>query len=206
VMTPLAVAGALPDMLARSIEWARLPPLVSLSAHNLWWFVMRGDVAMQDSLVAIGGVSYRTLGLGFFAAAYALGALRLVRRPTQDLWPLAAYVGFSFFCLVTGIHENYAFTVLALLAVAIAGNVHRAARVAAYTILTLTSLANYALHDPDLFARLALSAPDTQLLNARWANSAVNILLFAAWTIWCVLDLRRTPPTSDPARQLTPGN
>ena len=53
---------------------------------------------------------------------------------------------------------------------------------------------NYALHDPDVFARFALSAPDAQLSNLRWANAAANMLIFGAWTAWQVIEVqvRRT--------------
>jgi len=53
-----------------------------------------------------------------------------------------------------------------------------------YAVLTLTMVANYALHDPSLLAWLALPAPDAQLLGLRWANAALNGVLFAAWTAW----------------------
>ena len=187
VMVPVLAAGAFPAMLDRFGEWAQQSPHLSLNAHNLWWLVTQGNVAVEDSLTAFDGVSCRTVGLLLFAAAYGLAVLRSIRRPAGDLWAVAAYVGFAFFCLATGMHENYGFVVLALLAVAIASD---GRLVVLYVALTLTMGINYALHDPDVFARFALSAPDAQLSNLRWANAAANMLIFGAWTAWQVIELQ----------------
>jgi nitric oxide reductase large subunit len=128
------------------------------------------------------------VGLLLFAAVYGLVLIRALRQPGSNLWLLAAYVGLAFFFLPTEMHENYGFPVLALLACAIATDLRF---VLLYVALSLTMVANYALHDPDLFTRFGLSGPDTQLLNARWANAAINALIFGVWTAGQVCKLHR---------------
>ena len=190
VMAPILVTGAFPAMLDRFGVWARQAPYLSLNALNLWFVVRHGNVAVENSLAAFDGVSFSTAGLLLFAAAYGLAVLRLLRRLSRDLWSASAYVGFAFFCLATGIHENYNFAVLALLAPAIAVDGRFALL---YAALTLAMVVNYALYDPDVFARLALSAPDAQLFGLRWAIAAINMLILGLWTVWEVLELRKKP-------------
>jgi hypothetical protein len=65
-----------------------------------------------------------------------------------------------------------------------------------YAAMTLTMLANYVLHDPGLIPWFGLAAPDAQLLNVRWANAAINMLIFGAWTAGLVIKIatqRRLP-------------
>jgi Gpi18-like mannosyltransferase len=198
VMAPILVTGAFPAMLDRFAVWAGQPPHVSLNALNLWFLVRQGNVAVENSLAAFDGVSFSALGLLLFAAAYGLAILRLIRRRDRDLWAGAAYVGLAFFCLATGMHENYSFAVLALLAPAIAVEGRFAIL---YAALTLTMVANYALYDPDVWARFAISAPDAQLLSLRWATAAITLLIFAAWTAWEVVGLHSGTVPRPPGKQ-----
>jgi hypothetical protein len=184
VMTPMTAAGAFPSMIARFGDWVGDYPELSLNAHNFWWFILHGNVTAQDTAIAFAGLSYRTVGLLLFALVYGLGLVRVLQRPGGDLWPVAAYVGFAFFFFPTKVHENYGFAVLALLACAAVTEVRF---VLLYVAMTLTMVANYALHDPDLIPRLGLAAPDAQLLNVRWANAAINTLIFGVWTAGLVV-------------------
>jgi hypothetical protein len=188
---PVIAVGALPGLLAHLGGTVGHHPLVSANAHNLWWFLMHGNTWVEDTLAALGGLSYRVAGFLLLAVAYALALGSALRRPDRDVWPLAAYVGFAFYMLPTEIHENYGFAVLALLAVAIAKDRHF---VWAYLVLTLTMLANHALHDPAFYALLGLPSPEVQLGTARWINATVNVLVFAGWTAWEAVGLVRTPP------------
>jgi hypothetical protein len=188
---PVIAVGALPGLLAHLSETVGHHPLVSANAHNLWWFLMHGNTWVEDTLVAFGGLSYRVAGLLLLAMAYALALGSALRRPDRDAWPLAAYVGFAFYMLPTEIHENYGFAVLALLAVAVAKDRRF---VWPYLVLTVTMLANHALHDPAFYALLNLPSPEVQLGAARWINAAVNVLVFAGWTAGEVVALVRTSP------------
>jgi hypothetical protein len=177
---PMLGAGALPGLLAHFGSTIGHHPILSANAHNFWWFVTRGAIGAEDTNLLLFGISYRLAGLILFATAYALALAATLRRPHRDIWPVAAYVGFAFFILPTEIHENYGFAVLALLAVAVAAEKRYALL---YILLTLTMVTNYALHDPNVYALLGLSAPDAQLSTARWLDAALNVVVFGAWTI-----------------------
>ncbi len=181
VIAPMLLAGAFPSMMATFGRWVGDYPQLSVNGHNLWWLIKVGNVSAEDTLPAVGGLSYRTVSLLLFALAYGLVLAGTLRRPGRNLWAAAAYVALAFFFLPTEVHENYGFAALPLLAVAMGTEIRLAVP---YAVLTLTMVANYALHDPSLLAWLALPAPDAQLLGLRWANAALNGVLFAAWTAW----------------------
>jgi Gpi18-like mannosyltransferase len=186
VIAPMLIAGAFPSMIARFADWVGDYPQLSVNGHNLWWLIKVGNVSAEDTLPALGSLSYRAVSLLLFALAYGLVLAGTLRRPGRSLWPAAAYVALAFFFLPTEAHENYGFAALPLLAVAVGTEIRLAVP---YAVLTLTMVANYALHDPSLLAWLALPAPDAQLLGLRWANAALNGVLFAAWTAWEVYRL-----------------
>ncbi len=188
VMAPMVASGAFWGSIAQFRSTVGYHPILSANAHNLWWLVMGGRIGIEDTTLLFGGVSYRSVGLLLLAAAYALALAGMLKRPSSDCWMAAAYVGFAFFVLPTQIHENHGFAVLALLTVAMA--TQRPA-IGLLLILSLTSVANYALHDPQVFRWLRLSAPDVQLAGWKLLNSAINVLVFAAWTTWQVAALVR---------------
>lgn len=200
VMAPMVIAGAFPSMIARFGDWIGDYPQLSMNGHNLWWLIKVGNVSAEDTLPALGSLRYRAVSLLLFALAYALVLAGTLRRPDRSLWPAAAYVALAFFFLPTEVHENYGFAALPMLAVAMGTEIRLAVP---YAVLTLTMVANYALHDPSLLAWLALPAPDTQLLGLRWANAALNGVLFAVWTAWEVYRLVKAPGPI-PASAATP--
>jgi hypothetical protein len=192
---PMAAAGGLPGLLSHLAGTVGYHPVLSANAHNFWWFVTRGVVGIKDTTALLGRLDYRTMGLLLFACAYGLALARLWRHRASNLWALGAYVGFAFFVLPTEIHENYAFAVLALLAVALA---EEKRLLLLYIPLSLTMAANYALHDPDVYRLFHLAAPDAQLATARWAISALNLLVFVLWTAWLVRGLVARPSVARP--------
>jgi hypothetical protein len=120
------------------------------------------------------------MGMGAFGAACLLGLLALKRGPAKNqLLPVAAYVAFVFFILLTEMHENYLHPAVTLLVLACWQS--RPLRLLAFAI-TITSLVNVMLHDPPLIA--AWPAFAGTFARLRLANSAVNVALFAAWTAW----------------------
>ena len=183
LVLPMVAAGALPGLLAHFRGMIGHHAILSANAHNLWWFAMRGEAGIGDANVLFAGLSYRVVGLLLLALAYGLALVALFRCPACEGWPIAAYVGFAFFVLPTEIHENYGFAVLALLAISLTLNWRL---VLLYVPISLTMTVNYALHDPNVYLLLDLSAPDAQLAGARWANAAVNVLIFVLWTGWLV--------------------
>jgi hypothetical protein len=190
VVTPMIAVGAFPAMITRFTDWIGDYPQLSLNAHNLWWLVKHGSVAVEDTVTAFAGLSYRGVSLLLFGLVYGLALLPAWKRTTPSLWPIAAYISFAFFFLPTEMHENYGFPVLALLVMAITTEGYAAWL---YAALTITMVVNYATHDPDVFARLGLPAPDAQLSNIRWANAVANTLIFVAWTAWGVMAAVRRP-------------
>jgi len=190
VMVPMAASGALSGAVAQLRSTVGHHAVLSANAHNLWWLVMGGKIGIEDTALSLGGVSYRAVGLLLLAAAYGLALATLLRKPSGDSWSWmsAAYVAFAFFVLPTEIHENYGFAVLALLAIAMA--TQRCA-IGLYLVLSVTSVVNYALHDPQFFHWLSLSAPDVQLAGWRILNSAINVLALVVWTLWLLVQTIR---------------
>ncbi len=179
-LAPMLGAGALGGLVSHFGSTIGHHPVLSANAHNFWWFVTRGAIGVEDTQALFAGLSYRLVGLVLLAGAYGLALLGMYRRPGRHVWAVAAYVGLAFFILPTEIHENYGFAVLALLAVALVADRRF---VLLYAALTLTTVANYALHDPNVYAALHLAAPDAQLAGARWLNAAANVLIFGLWTV-----------------------
>ena len=188
VMAPMVASGALSGAVAQLRSTVGHHAVLSANAHNLWWLVMGGKIGIEDTALSLGGVSYRAAGLLLLAAAYGLALAGLLRKPSSESWMAAAYVAFAFFVLPTEIHENYGFAVLALLAIAIAT---QKCAIGLYLVLTLTSVVNYALHDPQFFQWLGLSAPDVQLAGWRILNSAINVLALVVWTLWLLVQTIR---------------
>ena len=125
--------------------------VASANAHNLWWLVTWGDGWRADTAVLAFGLTYRQVGLLLFAL-WAAGALyglwRRVGDPA-DICETGAFLTYAFFILMTEVHENWSFALFAPLAAAAALR-PRSARWPLYAALSLTALANLALHDPPL--------------------------------------------------------
>jgi hypothetical protein len=192
---PMAAAGGLPGLLSHLAGTVGYHPVLTANAHNLWWFVTIGGGGRKDTLALVGWLDYRAIGLLLFGCAYSLALARLWRHRASNLWALGAYVGFAFFMLPTEIHENYAFAVLALLAVALA---EEKRLLLLYIPLSLTMAANYALHDPDVARLLGMEVTDNWFVVARWPNSALNVLIFVIWTAWLVKGLVARPSPARP--------
>jgi Gpi18-like mannosyltransferase len=94
--------------------------LLSVQAWNLWWLIqgaVGGDSFVSDSTVILGPLTPRIVGLIMTFVAEALIALAMIRKPTKDrlLLGLAATTLVSF-CLMTTMHERYAYASLVFLA------------------------------------------------------------------------------------------
>ncbi|MDO8690711.1 MAG: hypothetical protein Q7R39_11995 [Dehalococcoidia bacterium] len=165
-------------------------PVLSANAHNIWWLYSPGPALVPDDGRAW-LVSQRTFSLLLLAVFYVFALWRLRARGGAIALPaITAFVGFSFFMLPTRVHENHGYMVLPLLAVAMAGD-SRLRWV--FGALSLTFLANLALHDPPLTARLwaASALPYWQPLQV--ANSVLNTLTLLAWVVMLAFDWRKAP-------------
>jgi hypothetical protein len=187
VLLPFIATGRIREFLTLPREMSVTMPVASAFAHNLWWLVTGGaQPLIFDNEVLAGSLSYRNAALVLMAAFSLLVFWLAWRGTAEGLILLAAYQAFGWFCLTTRAHENHAFFVLPLLAMALP-----TARWpwVIFVGISITLLLNMVLHDPLLAPDLqALVSPDTQW-RLQMANAAANILLLIGWTV----ALLRTP-------------
>ncbi|HET8630641.1 MAG TPA: hypothetical protein VFL91_24755 [Thermomicrobiales bacterium] len=153
--------------------------LISANAHNLWWLVTGGDGWRPDTLRVLPGLTYRDAGLALFALGSAWTLWQLWRSPNDlaDVCLAGAFLTLAFCLLTTEVHENWGYALFAPLAL---GAALRPRYRPLYALLSLTFLANLALHDPAL-RRLADPGFDRPALLLSLANAALNLLAFAWW-------------------------
>ena len=140
---PFLSSGGVSDYL-RNVGYYQdgLFPFLSVEAWNFWWFIQEGVAGgrfVSDSGALLGPLTPRMIGLMMTFVAEALIALAMVRKPTKDrlLLGLAAATLVSF-CLMTTIHERYAYASLVFLAPLLA----RPAVRVAWSILAVTITLN----------------------------------------------------------------
>jgi hypothetical protein len=96
--------------------------ILSLRAWNAWWLVqelLAGGLFVSDKTAILGPISFRHLGYGL-ALLGELAVFAYVyraRSPRALAWGLAAAILVAF-CLLTTMHERYAFGALAFLVLA----------------------------------------------------------------------------------------
>ena len=95
-------------------------PFLSVRAWNPWWLLQAavgGDAFVLDSTPVLGPFTPRHLGIGLTAAAEVVVFVALLRRPTPErLYLGLAAATLGAFCLMTSMHERYAFAALVFLA------------------------------------------------------------------------------------------
>ena len=117
-------------------------PFLSVQAWNLWWLFQEavgGSRFVSDSAAILGPLTPRMLGFAMAFVAETLIAFTIVRSPTKDrlLLGLTAATLVSF-CLMTAVHERYAYASLVFLAPLLA----RPAIRVAWAILAVTVTLN----------------------------------------------------------------
>jgi Gpi18-like mannosyltransferase len=117
-------------------------PFLSAQAWNLWWLIQgaNGGVSfISDSAVILGPITPRLIGFAMVFVAEILIASTIVRSPTKDrlLLGLTAATLVSF-CLMTTMHERYAYASLVFLGPLLA----RPAVRVAWAILAVTVTLN----------------------------------------------------------------
>jgi hypothetical protein len=184
VFLPFLLAKTLPNAVSALRNTVGLFPVLSANAHNSWWLISGGHGWQSDLKPVIGSLDARTAGLIAFGGAYLLALFR--RRDGFEGFFSAAYVGFAFFMLSTEMHENYLYPVVALLMI-----VWRASPFHAGLALTITvtSLANMALHD--IVNNPAAVLPADTLNTLRLINSAINAAAFTVWTLAFLVEYGR---------------
>lgn len=194
VLLPFILTRRLHEFLTLPREMADTMPVASAYAHNLWWLVTGGaQPLIFDKELLAGPLSYRDASLALMAA-FSLLVFRLAWRGSAErLTLLAAYQAFGWFVLTTRAHENHAFFVLPLLALALP--VARWPRLI-FAGISATLLLNMVLHDPLLAPGLeTLISPDAQW-RLQMADAAANLLLLLGWSLAL---LRPRPAASEPA-------
>ncbi|HEX3246819.1 MAG TPA: hypothetical protein VHX16_15550 [Chloroflexota bacterium] len=195
LILPFVLDHRLPELLTLPAAIANYMPFVSVNAHNLWWLVADGQLLL-DGEPWIGPFSYRQVstGLVLMLTIAILWQARSAR--TGRLLTLAAYQAFGWYCLATHLHENHAFMIIPLLALALPFDRWLWTPLIGVTV---TLLANMALYDPALSASLS-----TQLVYRLSAlNSVGNLALLALWT-WRLFGMpsRSTEDKDVPARRV----
>jgi hypothetical protein len=100
---------------------------------------------------------------------------------------LPAYQAFAWFCLTTRAHENHWFFALPLAALSLPTG--RPMRLV-FTAISFTGLNNLILHDPHLLPQLKGFISERCLFWMQIVNSAANLGILAAWTLWLVRSRR----------------
>jgi hypothetical protein len=100
-------------------------PILSVRAWNPWWLLqtaIAGGAFVADSTPVLGPLTPRHLGIAMTALAEVGVFVALLRRATPDrLYLGLAAATLAAFCLMTSMHERYAFAALVFLAPLLAG-------------------------------------------------------------------------------------
>ncbi len=116
-------------------------PILSVRAWNPWWLVQEwaaGGSFLFDSEPIVGPITARIVGLVATAFSSALVFVALVRRPSRDrLFLGLAATSLGAFCLMTTMHERYAYAALVFLAPLLARPVVRTVWVVLAATITL---------------------------------------------------------------------
>jgi Gpi18-like mannosyltransferase len=144
-LIPVIAAGELRAVLGVYVGSTEKWPVVTKSAHNLWYLAVPGK-DVSDKLAAVGPLTYRQVGLLLLGGWTALVmALSLRGREPWALWVTAAALALGFFCLPTQMHERYLYPAPVLLAVV----AWRDARLLTlFAVLSATLFLNMALLEP----------------------------------------------------------
>jgi hypothetical protein len=177
VWLPVVTAGTLPQAFEALGKIARQGAPLTVNAHNLWYLATLGNPGPLDTVNLWLPLPARTLGIVAFLTAN-LAAWRTVDPlDGSTLFGAASLVGLAAFVFLTQLHENYLYPTVALLAVMWRRSV-------VYTVfaiaLSFTSLLNMAMHD--YFLPLSSYLPRLVSFAGRMVNSALNVLVFFAWT------------------------
>ena len=183
VCLPYVVAGTFGQLLTLPALITETMPVASANAHNLWWLVTGGRPDfVPDAEPLVGGLTYRHVALVLSLMLLAYGLWRTdPHASAHDLLSMAAYLTFGWFLVTTRAHENHAFLVLPLLAMA----APRAGFLAVtFVVVSLTMFLNMVLHDFTLAPIREQLLPGDLSVRVQLLNASVNLLLFALWSAW----------------------
>ena len=154
--------------------------ILSLRAWNLWWLVqelLAGGQFVSDQGVILGPITLRDLGYGLalLGELAVFVAVYRARSPRALAWGLAAAVLVAF-CLLTTMHERYAFGALAFLVLAFPDR--RAAWLAlAFGVVFTLNLLAAIPPTPEIGAALPVSGRSGSRARSRCSRSSVATLV-----------------------------
>ncbi len=209
MLSPFILHGTLGEMWMRVRNPAAYHPVLSATAHNIWWLFSGGAAGMTSDLLApaflqglgLSALNYRMIGLSLVGIAYLMVILRTWRdRSPRTLFLSTAYLFLAFFMLATQIHENHLIPMFSLLLLACSPRDRKTW--ALYWLLAATTTLNMALHYPAILRVLAPQNPDVwagaEMALPRLLNSAAQVGVFAYWTLdfarraWAGLPIRKS--------------
>lgn len=177
---PVLMSGQFGLMVTAQFRNLGNSAVASANAHNLWWLVTWGDGWRADTTPLLPGLDYRRTGLLLFAACAAGALYALWRAPggASAVCDTGAFLCYAFFIVTTEVHENWSFGLFAPLVAtaALRGGAYRSL----YAALSLTFLANLALHDPPLRDLLGPGFDGTAR-TLGLLNAAAQCALFLWW-------------------------
>jgi Gpi18-like mannosyltransferase len=199
IWLPFILSGTVSEAIAALRQTIGLSPVLSANAHNFWYLFSQGNSWVSDAVPLIGPLTARTLGLVSFSIIYAYILYTSWRSPFtgKRLFSDTAYIAFNFFILNTEMHENYLFPTVTLLTFSFWQSKFLKA---ALFIITITSLANMALHDPLLKPSYWLPLITVSRLTI--LNSGINLAVFIIWT-YIIIHGSYTTSTPYPSSQAT---
>jgi hypothetical protein len=195
LLAPFILRGTLNEMWARISHVADYHPVLSATAHNVWWLASLGngkasDLLMPPLLDRLGWpiFTYRAIGLALVGLAYLVVLVRILRDTSpRTLYLSAAFLFLSFFMLATQIHENHLIPMFPLLLLACIGDPGNHIGTSRklwllYGLFAITATLNMALHYPEILRVLVPQNPDVwggrEMAVPRWLNSLAQVSLF----------------------------
>ncbi|MCA9979125.1 MAG: hypothetical protein KC413_25360, partial [Anaerolineales bacterium] len=190
-ISPIAFAGQLTALVAKTTQTFYSLPWITAQAHNLWYALVaysrtRGFDINSDWNTAWAGVSYHDAGLILLALGFALVLIRLyVRSGPRAIYAASALGWFMFFMLPTRIHGRYLFPVLALF---LCAGFYQRRWWWLYGVTAVTLFFNLFFHTLSLspWADAVTFAPELGVFNA-W----INVIALGLAFLWYFQPLRR---------------
>lgn len=192
IWLPLLLTGTVRDALSTLRGTVDTMTVISANAHNFWFVVSFGQSDIEDMTRAFGVIPFRWFGIAALGCLYLICLLRLRPPYGANLYAAAAFIGFGCFVVLTQMHENYLYAVIALLA--IVWLERRWLTILAFA-LTLFSLANMGLHDTSFTPDVFYNASRLGIL--RWLNSLLIVLTFGI-VFYQLLRSNFLQPKNDP--------
>ena len=178
---PFVAYGGVADYL-RNLDYYQNGeyPILSVRAWNPWWLLqtaIAGDAFVLDSTPLLGPLTSRHLGIAMTAVAEGMVFVTLLRRATPErLYLGLAAATLVAFCLMTSMHERYAYAALVFLAPLLA---RRSVQIAWGILAVAISLNVVAGAPPDLLGPIIPMGGAIGTAGSIGMIAASGVVLFA---------------------------